>query len=403
MSASSDVTGRLRRTLSTSTSTRASGSPVSLRAVALAAAITALCATAPSTAHAETPSAPSSPPTADEARAEALFQQAREKATRRDFAGACPLFEQSYRIGGGGGTAQNLATCYEDLGKLALAYNAFLELRRISLEAGRQDRVKLADEHLAKLEPRLSRLAIRAPDGPRLEELEVAIDGDVYGERAWEAGLLLDVGPHRIRVSAKGKKSLELNKTITREGARETLALPPLEDAVKAPTVDPLLRDALENRRALRTVGYVVGGVGLATLVAGSVFGALTFATESSARDACTDNTPGKSLSNVNGNDASLFFDAAGHCYASTPSRANPYLDESNRLHERARTYGTVSTLLVPIGLATIAGGAYLLWKTASTDPRADFPAKTRTARAPRLVPTLLPTLGGLVLEGDLP
>jgi hypothetical protein len=402
MCASSDVTGSTLR-LATSTSTRGFGARVARHWLAGMATFGALGAVAPAIARAEGSSAAPSQPTADEARAEALFQQAREKATRRDFAAACPLFEQSYRIAGGGGTAQNLATCYEDLGKLALAYNAFLELRRVSLEAGRQDRVKLADEHLAKLEPRLSRLAIRAPDGPRLEELEVAIDGDVYGERAWEAGLVLDVGPHRIRVSAKGKKSLELNKTITREGVRETLALPQLEDAVKVPTVDPLLRDALESRRSMRTVGYVVGGVGLATLVAGGVFGVLTFTTEASARDACTDTTPGKSLSNVSGNDPRLFFDAAGHCYAATPTRANPYLDESNRLHERARSFGTLSTILVPLGLAGIAGGAYILWKTASADPRADLPGKTRTARAPRVLPTFLPTMGGLVIEGDLP
>lgn len=386
------------------------------RTFALVAALSALVVGLPQQAHAEGPApapapvgagaaAPAATATADEARAEALFQQAREKATRRDFAAACPLFEQSYRIAGGGGTAQNLATCYEDLGKLALAYNAFLELRRVSVESGRPDRVKLAEEHLAKLEPRLSRLAIRAPDGPRLEELEVAIDGDVYGERAWEAGLVLDVGPHRIRVSAKGKKSLDINKTITREGARETLALPPLEDAVKTQAIDPLLRDALENRRSMRTVGYVVGGVGLATLVAGGVFGVLTFSTEASARTACTDNTPGKSLSNVSGTDPSLSFDAAGHCYAATAARPNPYLDESNRLHERARGYGTLSTLLVPLGLIGIAGGAYVLWRTASEDPRADLGRKASTAsvRAPRILPAILPTMGGLVVEGELP
>ncbi len=363
---------------------------------ALALLVTSLVC-APSVAQ---PRAPVHAPTpAEEAQAEELFQRARLKALQRDFEAACELFEESYRLAGGGGTLQNLAICYEDGGKrLALAHQKFVELRRLSVEAGRQDRVKLADEHITKLELRLARLRVRVPVASRVPGLKITVDGEEPNETTREAGVLVDVGTHVVKVSAPAKQAIEIQKLISREGAVEILEVPvlaelPREAGGKGATPPPSASERAAARDGTRTVGYATGATGLAVLVAGGVFGVLTITTNNAAKRACQDTTPGLSLSNTRGDDPTRYFDASGSCYASTAERPNPFVEAANRVHAEARTYGTISTILVPVGLIAAGVGAYLVLTSSSDEgPRqSSAPLRARVSAG----------LGGLSLSGE--
>ena len=156
----------------------------------------------------------------------------------------------------------------------------------------------------------------------------------------------------------------------------------------------PIRSDRLAAREATRTVGFAVGGAGLAVLVAGGVFGVLTITTNNAARRACRDNTPGLTLSDTKGNDPTRYFDAAGGCYASTPQRVNPFIEAANKTHAEARTYGTISSVLVPAGVLAAAVGTVLVL-TASTEE-----APRRGARSPSR-PRVSAGLGGLVVAGE--
>lgn len=366
------------------------------RAWGLAALLLTAGASAPRVASADAPLTP-----AAEAEAEVLFQRARAKVVQGDFAAACPLFEQSYRLAGGGGTAQNLATCYEDLGKLALAHKTFVTLRRASVAAGRDDRVKLCDEHIIKLELRLARLRVRVPPRSRAPGMRILVDGDEPDEPTRTAGVLVDPGVHVIRVTAPGKSPIEIQRVVAREGAIEIVEVPPLvnDTATGAVAGSPgeAPSDHLAAREATRTVGFAVGGAGLAVLVAGGVFGVLTVTTNNAAKRACRDNTAGLTLSNTTGTEPSRYFDAAGGCYASTPERVNPFVESANKLHSEARSYGTIATLLIPTGLLAAGAGAYLVLTSSSE------PARPRAAREPasKLTARVLPGLGGLVVAGE--
>ena len=370
------------------------------RAVALLAVVSALCATsAAGVARADGPKPAPTP--AQEAEAEALFQRARAKVLQGDFAAACPLFEESYRLAGGGGTAQNLATCYEDLGKLALAHKTFVALRRASVASGREDRVRLCDEHIVKLELRLARLRVRVPPQSRAPGMKILVDGDEPDEPTRTAGVLVDPGPHVVLVSAPGMASIELQRVVPREGAIEVVEVPPLRPSTDGRPSEgaPSEKgdDRLAAREATRTVGFAVGGAGLAVLVAGGVFGVLTVTTNNAAKRACRDNTEGLTLSNTSGNDPSRYFDAAGACYASTPARVNPFVESANKLHAEARGYGTIATLLIPAGLVAAGAGVYLVL-TSSDEP----PARraTRSSASP-VTARVVPGLGGLVVAGE--
>ncbi|MBK8216136.1 MAG: hypothetical protein IPK71_20595 [Myxococcales bacterium] len=344
-------------------------------------------AVAPGVAHAEGPSA------SDEAKADALFQRANERVAKRDFAAACPLFEEAYHLAGGGGTAQNLATCLEDLGKLAAAYHAFAELKRVSLPAGRAARVKLAEERMAKLEARVPRVRVRLAAELRSPETLVTVDGDTYGEKAIEAGVPVDVGAHVVKVMVPGRAPLEASVTLQREGQIETVELPRVAAGqAKASGAPASPDDAESSRAAVRTAGLVVGGVGAVSLVVGGVFGVLTATTAAAARAACRDSTEGLTLSNKGPtDDPRLMFDASGRCYTSTPDRPNPYYEDSQRLTQNARGYGTIATIMVPVGIAGVVAGVYMILTT-----RTDR-AEPKTARAARLVPTPF----GVTLAGE--
>src|ERR1700744_6120074 len=88
--------------------------------------------------------------------AEQLFVEAKGLMQQGKTEEACAKFRASYKLDGTAtGTLLNLALCHEQLGKNASAWSEFREVAGES--AGRrQDRVDIAKEHAAKLEPLLA-------------------------------------------------------------------------------------------------------------------------------------------------------------------------------------------------------------------------------------------------------
>jgi len=382
-------------------------------ATVAAFALTTCFMALPSPCHAEGPSA------GQEAQAEDLFQRAKAAMARKDYKEACPMLAESYRLAGGGGTLQNLAICYEEQGKVAFAYNRFNELRAMSQKANRPDRVKLADEHIAKLKDRISRLRIRVAPANKVTGMKISVDGDDYGEASWDLGIVVNTGTHVVVVSAPGKKNLELKKKVDDEGALETLEVPKLADAPVAAAVVPPTNgatleelDRVASQRALRTTGFVIGGVGLATVAAGGVFGILAITTNNAAKGVCQDNTSG-TLTNPGPYDSApnrdLPIAAGGGCYGPRPGeRPSAELNRANNLRDDARTFANVANVLIPVGLVTAAIGTYLIVRSAdSNEPEPDGKKGNERALAPRAVPpfavraTLVPSLGGLSLQGE--
>lgn len=347
------------------------------------------------------------PSAAQDAQAEDLFQRAKALMAQSRYREACPLLAESYRLAGGGGTLQNLAVCHEEEGKVAFAYNRFVELRALSLKANRQDRVKLADEHLAKLKDRLSRLEIHFVGG-KAPGTTVFIDGDAYGETSWEAGILVNTGTRTVRVEAPGKKPLELKKKVEDEGKTERLDVPKLEDlpVTKAPPPGPAAGPSLEEldrvagQRALRTTGFVIGGLGIATGIAGGIFGVLAITKNQAAADVCADTGDPTKVNAGPFDDDTKFIRAGGGCFAPKDS-TNPDLDKANGLRDDARTFANVANVLVPVGVVALGVGAYLVIRGSQT---AEAPKKPERASVPRGAPvraSLTPSFGGLQLQGE--
>jgi hypothetical protein len=306
---------------------------------------------------------------ADKAAAEQLFKEARTLMGDKKYAEACPKLEASLRLDPALGTRLNLASCYEESGKLASAWGMYHEAADLALNENQPKRVKFAQDHAKALEPRLPKLIITvaAPE----PGLKVTRDGTVIDAALFGTPIYVDPGQRAIAASAPGYKAFSLEVTAL-EGKETKVEVPALaaepqaEPAVTTPsapggatrvveTEEMPVRDPGKTRRL---GGLIAGASGLAVAGVGLGFGLSARSKWNEANDGlCTDNV----------------------C---TP--------EGQELADAARSRATISTVMVAAGAALVVTGAVLYL----TAPRAE----RRTAR---LIPSAGKDTAGLALVGQ--
>jgi hypothetical protein len=211
----------------------------------LAALVLAGAALSASQAHAQA---------RDPVAAEARFRAGRAAAEKGDYEAACSRFRESQSLDPAPGTTFNLADCEEHRGKLATAWELFTRVAS-ALPPG-DDRVKIASGRAAALEKRLPKLTITlaqgAPGGTAVRR-----DGVDIGPATLGVPLPIDPGQHVIVVRAPGRDD---HTTTVDIGEGEQKTIEALPTSASAPA-------AVEGVSPRRTAGYVVIGVGAASLV----------------------------------------------------------------------------------------------------------------------------------------
>jgi hypothetical protein len=290
---------------------------------------------------------------ASDATAEALFRAGREAMERGDYAQACSRFQESQRLEPAGGTAFNLAACFEKLGRVASAWKTYREAAE-RLPTG-DARARMSEEQARALEARLPKLTLRA--GPSSEAVEVELNGVALGAATLGLALPVDPGEQRIVVRASGREPRELT-VIVAEGESKEVVLSPGEPlapggaesaAAKPAPASPPPADGGSGRR---TLGWVVGGVGLAGLTVSLVTGVMVLDKKSTVDDECTNDT----------------------CSSTGAEAASS-----------GRTLSTVSTAAFIVGAAGLGVGAYLLLTAPSGTATARVGVRSRSA-IPELV-----------------
>jgi len=298
------------------------------------------------------------------AAAEVFFDEGTKLLLEKKYEEGCPKLEQSLALDPAGGTLQNLAVCYEGWGKIATAYARFQDLRSMSKAASppRTDRVQFAEQHIAELAPRLSRVELIMAQSNRPAKPVVTIDGVVYAEAAW-SGIVIDPGPHELVVTAPKYDTFRTSMTVSHEHTRLRVNVPPL-------VLSPVQEAASVSPHAglpLRTAGYVTASAGLAVAAAGGVFGILAMTTNSAANGHCDSN----------------------ECRPGDPGRAQQS-SRANDLRADARVFANVSNVALPVGLVAAAVGSVLVWQGFRIDRRS-------SAQAWRVTPSL----GSVSLSGS--
>jgi len=310
-----------------------------------------------------------------EAAATALFDEGRRLMGEHKFAEACPKLAESERLAPSGGTLLNLADCYEHTGQTASAWVAWKDVASRANAAGKADVEKRALTKAAALEPALSKLTIAVDTASDVPGLEVKRDGVAVGHTEFGLAIPVDPGAHVIEASAPRKKAFsakvdvvarqtDARVAVTLEDDPSALAPPPVPETSTTTTVPPAASPPPTEPQALggtavKVIGVVVGGVGVAGLALGSVF----------ALDAKSKND--QALQPQNCRTSSL-------C---TQTGLN--------LTSDARTSAAESTIAFAVGGALVAGGI-LMWVVAPS---------SATKTGVRVLPLLSASTAGLSID----
>jgi hypothetical protein len=281
----------------------------------------------------------------NEAAAEALFNEARTLIGAGQVEEGCKKLEASQRLDPGTGTLLHLADCYEKLGRTASAWARFREAASHAARDGRADWETIAKTRSAEIEPKLAKLRIDAPAG-----VVVKRDGDEIPAAALGTALPIDPGEHMVTASAPGKKSWS-RRVSASPSAVALVTVPALEDDGASSEQRATPEASTSDGSALRTVGYVAGGLGIVGLAIGTVSGLSAASKNSRSKDICPN---------------------SGVCADEGARTAN----------DEARSAATISTLGFVAGGALLAGGvALVLLAPSSSSPSR---ASARLAASPQ-------------------
>lgn len=224
------------------------------------------------------------------AQAEALFKDGVALLKAGKIHDACEAFSASQRLDAANSTLMKLADCREREGRLATAWELFLQVERQTRGDGRYGAMgTVARDRAVALEARLSYLTINVADEVRIDGLEVALDETVIDAGAWNRALPIDGGAHVITGRAPGHEAWSTTVSVGAERDKKAVEVPRFKAlrasgpvAAVAPTGDgdgdalePAAEDGdrprgLGRRRviALSAVGTGVAAVGLGVVFA---------------------------------------------------------------------------------------------------------------------------------------
>ena len=295
---------------------------------------------------------------------------------------ACLKYSESERLDPQLGTLLHLADCLEQNGQTASAWAAFREAQEVA-EKRNDARQSLAEDRVAKLTPRLSKLQINVPKGVEPSSLHVERDHVVVGSALWGTPVPTDPGTHTITVSAPGRHSWTGSAIVRSDGSTASVDVPELEtevpsspessatpkasatpgsSAASPPGADSGASSSMPTQRVL---GFAAVGAGVVGLVIGTIF-ELQRSSKLNSRDAiCASGGP-----------------------SNCPPGSQARVDD---LTSQARSASTIGTIGFVAGGVLAAGGVALIL-TSPHQPSGEV----------SLAPLLSPQFQGVMLSGHV-
>lgn len=311
------------------------------------------------------PASAQSPQKKAELAAQALFDEALKMMESGNAAAACPKFEESQVLDPGMGTQFRLAECYEKTGRLLDARAQYVEVADAAKAAKAAPREQAARKRVQALDARLGKLTIGvSPELAALPGAAVSLDGAPLPAASFGVESVLVAGDHEIGARAPGYAAWS-KKLALAGGTTQTLSVPMLARETGEIAASPPVAPVPPPWPKQRIAAVIVGGLGLAGVVVGAVFGA-------------------KASSN--------WSDAVSHCRNAQTNLCDP---DGVSLGSDARGAATVSTIGFVGGGVALAGAA-VLWFTSRP---AAAPAGSKEAFS--LAPVVGPQGASAVIRGS--
>ncbi len=296
----------------------------------------------------------------DKAAAEALFQQGKSLMEQKQYAEACEKFRASQELDAGLGTLLHLADCYEKEGRTASAWATFEEAASVAASRGDTNRNDIAQGRASSLKPHLSYIVIRAAVQPPAGAV-VTRDGRAVPSAVWGVPVPVDPGTTVIEVTAPGYQSAKVQVTVpARAPAPVEVTLPaltpappsetptepasssgtPTASAPTTPTAPPPAPDLEQPGDSQKTIGLILGGVGVVALGVAAVFTVSGYSDYQESLDDCD------------------------------PSNENVCGVQGKSLRDDARSSLDLATIIGGAGVAVLGTGV-VLYVTAPASPAA--------------------------------
>lgn len=216
-----------------------------------------------------------------------LFDEAAKLMEEGRYDEACPKLARSQELAPNGGTLFALAECYEKTGKVASAWVAYNEAAIRARAAKKPGAARAAEQGASRLAPRVSRLTLEVPETSRVDGLVLTLDARTLSRAEWGVGLPLDPGEHAIAATAPGRQGWSARVRFGPDGEQRALTVPVLEPEAPpvtpepAPAPAPVLAapppaapaEGAPRGGTQRALGLALGGLGLAGVAVGAVFG----------------------------------------------------------------------------------------------------------------------------------
>lgn len=214
-------------------------------------------------------------------KARAQFQQATELEQAGNWTAALQAFREVGQVRMTPQVRFHIAVCEEKLGRLVAALGGY-ELALADADKVNPDFKAEVEENVTKLRARIPKLVIERGAGANAAAIE--LDGVAVGDSSVGVEVPLDPGPHAVTAKAPNRKPFEASVSLKEE---ETTRL-----EVKLEELPPeLLRSGggapLPEKPPSKVVPYVIGGVGVASLIGSGVLFGLRQSTLSELEDAC--------------------------------------------------------------------------------------------------------------------
>ncbi|RYZ08409.1 MAG: hypothetical protein EOO73_08140 [Myxococcales bacterium] len=286
---------------------------------------------------------------ADRASAEALFNEGVSLVGSKDYAEGCRKFEASQALDPTLGTELRLGDCYERLGKTASAWATFKHAQGVARLKNQTEREELARQRVESLEPKLAYLSIEL-QGSAPEGLVVQRNGSPVPLASLGVAIPVDPGQQQVTATAPGYEPWQDQLQVAPGPAKLRLRLPSLRRSASPPArrdEQPSTIAPPEGSSAQRTAGIVTGVVGLTSVLVASGLGFYAMREGDRSKESAF-------CPNDSGNGCT---------------------QEGVDLRDRARAFGTASTVSFIAGAALVTAGVVLY----TTAPKgSERPAQAR-------------------------
>jgi hypothetical protein len=186
-----------------------------------------------------------------ESKVDALFKKGKEQLAAKKYAEACATFEEVDKLEPGIGAKLNVARCFEEWEKLAIAYRWYADAQKMAIDT-KDKRAGKIKELVETLDADVPRLTIKLPSKIDPAAAAVQLDGKAFPTEELGKEQRVDPGQHEIEyVSGKAtkKKTVKLERGASSELELAFDAGPPIKK--ESPKPGPETPGAIALRRRL--------------------------------------------------------------------------------------------------------------------------------------------------------